>query len=534
MPINQLKALIDQVSSYHGRTIKSDVALFCEEELKTVLWRDTLIHIMSAKRGIKQSLLQELSKELEREVSTEIIIPQQDIQQAAITRKEIDKVNRLPLNAKFHLLKNNSLLNNIQLAFSDPSDYIEFDTNKFVWMKPEQIQDEISRAIRNYVVVNPLKTKSLYTRLWLSLSLDNTENLKKLLADAKLHQYTTRHKVGSFKEKTTPRITYIQWYPMLFGKNLVHTEYGLDATRAEKSKYDIDTSAKLFDDFYSLIRAHSHIQDSEQVWIDALTELNTDFAQAASIIKDKDKRQQLESLIQDIIDQLAPKKDSKVKKAKDQDLIYILENHHTIRNDNKLQAARKKIKERITAQQQIKNTVATQQNALHEDLAEQEIFARQYIASLQQHISNFNTKNRSARKLALTYQEKLYAKPFYDLHDHIIQLEDQTQLRKWMPYTLKIKMTIDLLLQRFYITTLYIYNQYQHNQAIPEEEWFDNILKTLHDCDIDEKDKEIYLSTPIHILQKIRQHTVNEEIFAHLMQNAKDHMKNSRANLIQK
>lgn len=37
MPINQLAALIDQVSTYHGRTIKSDVALFCEDELKKAL-----------------------------------------------------------------------------------------------------------------------------------------------------------------------------------------------------------------------------------------------------------------------------------------------------------------------------------------------------------------------------------------------------------------------------------------------------------------------------------------------------------------
>lgn len=87
---------------------------------------------MSAKKGIKQLLLQELSKELEREASTEIINPQQEKQKAAITRQEINRVERLPLNAKFHLLQNNSLLNNIQLAFSDSSDYIEFDADKFV------------------------------------------------------------------------------------------------------------------------------------------------------------------------------------------------------------------------------------------------------------------------------------------------------------------------------------------------------------------------------------------------------------------
>lgn len=461
MPINQLAALIDQVSTYHGRTIKSDVALFCEDELKKALWQDRLIDVMSAKKGIKQLLLQELSKELEREVSTEIINPQQEKQKAAITRQEIDRVERLPLNAKLHLLQNNSLLNNLQLAFSDSSDYIEFDTDKFVWMKPWQIQDEITRAIRNYIVINPLKTKSLYEKLWLSLSLHDTETLKKLLSDAKLHQYTTSHKVGVFKEKTTPRITYINGYPMLFGKNLVHVDYWTHATRTEKSKYDIDTSAKIFDDFYSLIRAHSHIQESEQRWIEALTDLNSTFVQASSIVKDKDKRQELELLMQHIIEKIAPKKDSKVTKAKDQDLIYILENHHIIRNDNKLQAARKKIKERIVAQQSIKNTIATQQNALHEDVAQQELHAKELIAQLQLHNENFNLKSRSARKLAQSYQQKLYAKPFYDLHDHIIQLEDQAKLQRWMPFYLKQKIETDLLLQRRYINILKIEHIYK-------------------------------------------------------------------------
>ena len=464
MSIEKIQLLIDEVSSYRGKTIRFNLAT----ELKNIIWENERFKNIQLKASTKKLLLTALQKELEREVIAEIISPQQEAQQAAITRQEIKKVERLPLNAKLHLLKHNSLLNNLQLAFSDSSDYIEFDANKFISMKPEQIQDEIRRAIRNYIVINPLKAKNLYARLWFSMSLDDTEKFKKLLSDAQLHQYTTSHKVRTFKEKTTPRITYINGHPMLFGKNLVHIDYWHYATRAEKSKYDIDTSAKIFDDFYSLIRAHSYIQDSEQAWIDGLTELNSLFAQASYIIKDKQKREELELLISDIIQHLTPKKDSTIKKAKDQDLIYILENHHIIRNDNKLQAAWKKMKERIVAQQSIKNTVATQQNALHEDMTQQEIYAKELITKLQSHNQNFNLKSRSARQLAQSYQQKLYAKPFYDLHDHIIQLEDQAKVNKWMPFILKQKIEIDLLLQRRYINTLKIEHIYKMVNTLSE------------------------------------------------------------------
>ena len=80
---------------------------------------------------MKRTLIQLLEKALSNEVYNEIIQPQQEDQNHAIAKMEVKKVDRLPLNAKLHLLKNNSLLNNIQLAFSDPAHYIEFDDDKF-------------------------------------------------------------------------------------------------------------------------------------------------------------------------------------------------------------------------------------------------------------------------------------------------------------------------------------------------------------------------------------------------------------------
>lgn len=533
MPIEKIQSLIDQVSAHNGRNIKSTIENDCNNQLQQILWQDKLMQIMVAKNGIKQSLLEELKKKLEKEIWTEVINPQRETQQTAINRWEIQKVDRLPLNAKLHLLHHNSLMNNIQLAFCDPKDYVEFDSDTFVWINSKQIQDEIRRAIKNYLVINPWQAKALYTKLWLPVSLDNTQNLKAIIADAKTHTYTTSLKVWSFKEKTTPRITYIQWHPMLFGKNLVHVPYGHNATRAEKSKYDIDTSAKIFDDFYSLIRAHSHIQDSEQEGIQTLSELNPLFAQAMSIVKEKSKRKELEMIIEEIIKKLSPKKDSKLKKAEKQDLSYILDNHHTIRNDNKLTAAWKKIRERITSQQQIKNTVALQQNALYEDLAQQEVYARELIGKLQWHINNFKLKNRSARKIVQSYQDKLYTKPFFDLHDHVIQLEDQAKLEKWMPYTLKNKMNIDLLMQKSHITLLFLYNQYMLYDHLPQEKWFDNILKELRNNDITQEDKEKYLSPFIDILEKIKYKTIKKEDFPTTIQHAKVHMQQSRKSLLE-
>jgi hypothetical protein len=458
--IQSIQSLLEQVSSLDGRNIHTAVKKY-EIQLADIIWKESFSHITNTKVGVKQSLIQALERELIREMGTEIINPQRDVQQAAIIRQSISKVDRLPLNAKLHLLKHNSLLNNLQLAFSDPADYVEFDKNHFISMHQEQIQDEIRRAINHYIVINPLKAKTLYHKLWLPPSLEGTQELKKIFSEAKIHTYTRSLRAWAFKEKTTPRITYIQWYPMLFGKNLVHVPYGYNTTRAEKSKYDIDTSAKIFDDFYSLIRAHSHIQDSEQAWIQSLTELHTLFAQASNIVKDKNKREELESLIQEIIAQLITKKDSKVSKARIQDLEHILQTHHITQNQTKLFAARNKIKERITSQQEIKNTVSLQQNALYQDLWQQAIHARELIHKLQSHLKNFNLKNRSARKLAQSYQEKLYAKPFFDLHDHIIQLEDQAKLYKWIPYTLQQKMTTDLILQRRYINILNIEHNYK-------------------------------------------------------------------------
>jgi len=533
MPIGNIQALIDTVSSYNGRNIKHAIENNCNDQLTKTLWNNKLTQIMSAKSGIKKLLIESLKNELTKEIWTEIIDPQCENQQDAIARGEIQKVDRLPLNAKLHLLQHNSLINNIQLAFSDPKDYIEFDADAFIWMKSEQIQDEIRRAMQNYITIDPLKAKNLYSKLWLDLSLDNTQKIKRILADAKIHTYTRSLKVWSFKEKTTPRITYIQWYPMLFGKNLVHVPYGHNATRAEKSKYNIDTSAKIFDDFYSLVRAHSHIQDSEQEGIRTLTELNPLFAQAMSIVKEKDKREELEVIIEEIIKKISQKKDSKIKKAEKQDLSYILNNHHIIRNDNKLSAAWKKIRERISSQQQIKSTVAVQQNALYEDLAQQEVYARELIIKIQWHIDSFNLKNRSSRKIAQLYQDKLYAKPFFDLHDHIIQLEDQAKAQKWMPYTLKNKITIDLLMQRSYITILFLYNQSISSSHVPQEEWFDTILKNLENHDITAEDKEKYLSPFIDILKKIKYQTILKEDFPIIIQQTKDNAQQSRKSLLE-
>lgn len=533
MPIEHIQSLLEKASTCEGRRIKSDMIGLYQDELKKVLWEKNFLQIVSAKTGVKNILLQALETELSREIATDIINPQSQAQQAAITRQEINKVDRLRYNAKLHLLWTNSLMNNIQLAFSDPRNYVEYPTDKFTWMTREQIQDEIRRAIRNYIVINPLKAKNLYQKLWLSISLDDTQTLKKLLSEAKTYTYTRSIKVWSFKEKQTPRITYIQGYPMLFGKNLVHVPYGHDATRAEKSKYDIDTSAKIFDDFYSLVRAHSHIQDSEQEGIQSLTDLNTIFAKAKSIIKDKNKREELELLIQDIIAQLSAKKDSKISKAKTQDLEHILQTHHITQNENKLLAAWKKVRERITSQQSIKHTVAAQQNALYEDLAQQEIHARELIKKLQWHIENFNTKNRSARTLAQSYQDKLYAKPFFDIHDHIIQLEDQVKPQKWIPYKLKKNITINLLMHRSHITLLYLYNQYTtHNSYIPEEKWFDTILNDLNNSTLDPKDKELYLSPYIDMLEKIRHTAIDKETFAKIREDAKIHTQQSRKTLL--
>lgn len=532
MTIEKIKSLLDQVSVHNGRNIKSTIENSCQGELIEIIWQDNFTKIISSKSGIKKALVQGLEKELAIQIWTEVISPQREVQQAAIAREEIKKVDRLPLNAKLHLLKTNSLINNIQLAFSDPKDYVEFDTDKFIWMKSVQIQDEIRRSIMNHIVINPSKAKSLYEKLWLHLSLDSTEDIKRIFADAKTHTYTRSIKPWSFKEKTTPRITYIQWYPMLFGKNLLHVEHGNNTTRSEKSKYNIDTSAKIFDDFYSLVRAHSHIQDSEQDGIESLMQLNTLFAQANSIVKNKNNRQELELLIQDIIAHLTTKKDSNITKARKQDLEHILQTHHIIQNENKLIAAWTKIRKRMTSQQEIKNTVALQQNALHEDLAQQEIYARQLIVKLQWHIDTFNTKNRSARKLAQSYQEKLYAKPFFDLHDHIIQLEDQAKLQKWIPYTLKTKIATDLLIQRAYITILFLYNHHAATGTILPEKWFDSILKDLEHNDLDQQDKETYLSVYIDSIQKIKHAAFEKESFADIVRKVKTHTQQNWKSLL--
>lgn len=312
------------------------------------------------------------------------------------------------------------------------------------------------------------------------LSPEGTKKLKEIFSEAKVHTYTSSRTSTQFKEKYTPRITYIHGFPMLFGKNLVHISYGHNTTRAEKAKFDIDTGAKIFDDFYSLIRAHSHIQDSEEHGIQALTELNTDFTEALSIINTSQQHKELENIIANIIQTLKPKQNSKVKKAEEQDLIYILKNSHPTRNNKKLLAAWKKIKERITSQQSIKNTVALQQNALQRDCAQQEIAAKELIAKLHKHIENFNAKGRSARKLAKSYQSKLYAKPFFDLHDHIIQLEDQAKLQKWMPFTLKQKIEIDLLLQRRYINTLKIIHDHKTGQKTINQQKIKKLIISLN------------------------------------------------------
>lgn len=312
------------------------------------------------------------------------------------------------------------------------------------------------------------------------ISFEGTKKLKEIFSQAKVHTYTSSQTPTKFKEKYTPRITYIHGFPMLFGKNLVHISYGHNTTRAEKSKFDIDTSAKIFDDFYSLIRSHSHIQDSEEQGIQALTELNTYFAQALSIIKYKSQSQELENIIANIIQTIKPKQNSKVKKAEEQDLIYILKNSHPTRNNEKLLAAWRKVKQRITSQQSIKHTVALQQNALQQDCAQQEIAAKEFIAKLHKHIENFNTKSRSARKLANIYQSKLYAKPFFDLHDHIIQLEDQAKLQKWMPFTLKQKVETNLLLQRRYINTLRIIHDHKTGQKTINQQKIAQLVASLN------------------------------------------------------
>lgn len=531
MSIDQIQSLIEKISTCDWRRVKSDITELCKKELKDILWEESFLEIVSTKTGTKKALLQALEKELTREIGTEILNPQRDRQQAAITRQEINKVERLPLNAKLHLLQQNSLLNNIQLAFADPVDYIEFDVDKFVWMNPNQIQDEIRRAIRNYIVINPLKAKALYKKLWLPLALNNTEDLKKILADAKIHQYTTSNKIASFREKTTPRITYIQGFPMLFGKNLVHVPYGDDATRAEKSKYDIDTSAKIFDDFYSLIRAHSHIQDSEQEGIQFLTELNTLLVEANNIINDKNSRDTLVALIEEIITKLDPKKDSKINKAKTQDLQYILQNSHTVRNSKKLQAAIEKIKQRITAQHEIKHTVWQQQQALYEDLAQQEMQTRNYFREIESHLNDFNIKKRSARQIAIQYQPLLYAKPFYDLHDHLIQLDDQAKLNKWMPYIYKEKVEIDTIMQKWYITLLRMKNFMKSSKTIPVQARFQDMRNAMITPSIAEKN--YYFDFCIKSIDELIHNPNDAELIDTIIAQAHGHMQSRRKSLLE-
>jgi hypothetical protein len=521
MSIQSLQSLITHIQSFHGRTIKADIALHYENELKKMLGEEQFVTIMTAKTGVKKSLLSTLQQSLDKEIIKDIVDPQREQQNWAITKWSIQKVDRLPLNAKLHLLKINSLLHNLQLAFSDPVDYIEFDSKYFVGMSKEKIEEQQRWAIREYLVIHPKKAESIYQKLWLTLSIQGTKQVKNILSEAKIHNYTASYKQIKYKEKQTPRIIYIDGFPMLFGKNLVHVPYSYNTTRSERSKYDIDTSAKIFDDFYSLIRAHSHIQDSEEAGMQTLTELNTDFAQALSIIKDKSQREELEIIITKIIQTLHTKKDSKLKKAEEQDLIYILQNHHTIRNNNKLSAAWTKIKHRITTQQSIKNMIALQQNALQRDLAQQEISAREYIKKLDKHIEDFDTKSWSARTLVNDYKDILYAKPFFDLHDHIIKLEDQKRVERWMPFSLQQKIKIDLLLQRRYINILKLEHLYKTTKKIHEP-----TMQTLEQISIADKkisDRYIQMLTTTRTITEQFSKNRNADTLEEFIQAAKTH-----------
>lgn len=219
------------------------------------------------------------------------------------------------------------------------------------------------------------------------MSYDSIQKTKKILSEAKQHTYTNAISYGKTQEKKTSRILYIQGYPMMFGKNIIHVDYGNQATRAEKSKYDINTSAKLFNDIYSFIRSHDHIQSSEQEGIQQLTLLNELFLDANDILAKNQDREAIIQSIQAIISSIDSKIDATVVKTKIQDLEYIIQNTHIQRNKNKLIAAWNKIKKRIQTQHSIKQTVELQQQALHEDLIEQEYNAKKYIQELQQHIN---------------------------------------------------------------------------------------------------------------------------------------------------
>jgi len=102
-----------------------------------------------------------------------------------------------------------------------------------------------------------------------------------------------------------------------------------------------------------------------------------------------------------------------------------------------------------------------------------------------------------------------------------------------MPYTLKNKMNIDLLMQKSHITLLFLYNQYMLYDHLPQEKWFDNILKELRNNDITQEDKEKYLSPFIDILEKIKYQTIKKEDFPTTIQHAKVHMQQSRKSLLE-
>ncbi len=531
MSVNAIITAIDKVSSHDWRTKFPEWSEY-NKAIEDIVWEECYQNIISQKKWTKQSLLIVLNNKLDTSIDSEIMQPQRQVAQEAIDDENniVKKVERLALNAKLHLLKHNTLLNNIQLAFSHPEDYIELDPKKIELCTPQKKEEEHTRAIQKYVVIDPQKTQSILQKLWLQVSIDDIITFKHLLSHAQLHTYQTQSNTRSYKLITTPRITYINGYPMLFGKNLVHVLYGHNSTKAEQSKYDIDTSAKIFNNFYSLIRAHEHIQASEQQGIQALTELNTLFAQGGNVVKNKEKYEELKGIIEEIIENITNKKDSKVTKAKNQDLKYILDSDHTIRNDNKLQAARNKIKERIIVQQEIKHKVAQQQQALDESLRKQIVPAKQYITELQQHINHFDVKKRSARDITLTYEKELFAKPFYDLHDHLIKLDDQAKKNNRLPTVYKEKIAIDLLLQRWQMIVLLIEDQQKKgNKNQPIQHWMYQLQEDIEALDCDKSDKAMYFDPCIQIFEEIQNDPDRDQITA----DTRKHMHDSWKTLIE-
>lgn len=532
MSIETIKWLLRDTKDLNTQQLKNFIQT-SSVQLEQVLWKNQANDLTQTRTWMKRTLIQLLEKALSNEVYNEIIQPQQEDQNHAIAKMEVKKVDRLPLNAKLHLLKNNSLLNNIQLAFSDPAHYIEFHDNKFDWMKASQIQDEITWTIQRYTVIDPVMANGLLQKLWLPLSYGSIQKTKKILSDAKQHTYTTAQWYGKIKEKVSPRILYINGHPMMFGKNIVHVEYGSHATRAEKSKYDINTSAKLFNNFYGLVRSHDHIQASEQEGIQQLTILNELFIKANDILATNTDRWELIVAIQEIIWSIDDKIDATVVKAKIQDLEYIIQNTHIHRNKTKLIAAWDKIKKRISSQHSIKHTIELQQQALHEDLTEQEYNAKKYIQELQHHIDKVKSgglKNISPRKIALSYEEKLYAKPFYDLRNHTIILDDLARSNKRINYTLIEKLQIDLLLQRWYINILNIENYIKTGKD--ENQTKQYIQKAIENF-ISSSDNTISVWCMDILRQLDTLSTLSKESTASIIESAHKHMEESWASIQQ-